>query len=167
MLGYALALRLTQEVLRHRLRGVDTTGRTAMPKTVKAAGGGKRYALGMRTTRETRERMEAAAIANGRSLAQEVEARLEASFRQEDAFGGADARRMAILAGAAFITAARGGDWRTDPVAYTNGVAGVLDALLIGFPNGDVRELAIEALIGRLLSRLHREKREPAQEAAA
>jgi hypothetical protein len=45
---------------------------------------GKRYPLNMRTTRELRERIIAAAHASGRSLVQEVEYRLERSFQLED-----------------------------------------------------------------------------------
>jgi hypothetical protein len=45
---------------------------------------GKRYPLNMRTTRELRERIIAAAHASGRSLVQEVEYRLERSFEKED-----------------------------------------------------------------------------------
>jgi uncharacterized protein (DUF1778 family) len=44
----------------------------------------KRYPLNMRTTRELRERIEAAAHASGRSLVQEVEYRLTQSFVSED-----------------------------------------------------------------------------------
>jgi hypothetical protein len=39
-------------------------------------------------------------------------------------------------------------------------VAGVLDALLIGFPNGEDKARQLEALVGRLLSRLAREKKQ-------
>ncbi len=45
---------------------------------------GKRYPLNMRTTFETRQRLEQAAIDSGRSLAAEAEARLEQSFRDQD-----------------------------------------------------------------------------------
>jgi hypothetical protein len=55
-----------------------------MPRTIKGSDGGKRYPLNMRTTREMRERLEASARASGRSLAQEVEIRLEQSFRVDD-----------------------------------------------------------------------------------
>lgn len=48
----------------------------------KAPGDGKRWPLNMRTTRELRDRLEQAATASGRSLAQEVEMRLEKSFWQ-------------------------------------------------------------------------------------
>jgi hypothetical protein len=50
----------------------------------KRAPKGKRYPLNMRTTRELRDRIEAAAHASGRSLVQEVEYRLENSFRMND-----------------------------------------------------------------------------------
>lgn len=45
--------------------------------------GGKRHALHLRTTRELREQIGAAAEASGRSMAQEVEFRLERSFDVE------------------------------------------------------------------------------------
>jgi predicted HicB family RNase H-like nuclease len=52
------------------------------PKTVR--GKGKRYPLNMRTTKELRDRLEAAAKRSGRSLVQEVEYRLGMSFAEED-----------------------------------------------------------------------------------
>jgi hypothetical protein len=45
---------------------------------------GKRHPLNMRTTKALRERLENAARESGRSLVQEVEHRLELSFRDED-----------------------------------------------------------------------------------
>jgi hypothetical protein len=54
-----------------------------MPRTVKGPEAGKRYALSMRTTKEVRERLEAVATANGRSLAQEVEYLLEKALAPE------------------------------------------------------------------------------------
>lgn len=73
-----------------------------MPRTMKAADGGKRYPLNMRTTKETRARLEQAAMASGRSLAQEVEARLERSFAEEDQFGGREILDKALLFAQAF-----------------------------------------------------------------
>jgi Arc-like DNA binding domain len=55
-----------------------------MPRKSKGVLPGKRYPLNMRTTKELRDRIEAAAMASGRSLVQEVEARLEQSFQRED-----------------------------------------------------------------------------------
>lgn len=55
-------------------------------------GDGKRYPLNMRTTKHLRDHLERAADESGRSLAQEVEYRLERSFEREaviiEAFGG-------------------------------------------------------------------------------
>lgn len=44
-------------------------------------GKGKRWPLNMRTTKNLREKISLAAYASGRSLTQEVEFRLELSFR--------------------------------------------------------------------------------------
>ena len=54
-----------------------------MPKTKRDENGGKRYPLNMRTTKATRDRLEKAAAESGRSMAQEVEFRLECSFWEE------------------------------------------------------------------------------------
>jgi uncharacterized protein (DUF1778 family) len=58
-----------------------------MPRTIRSAGGGKRYPLSLRTTQELRQRLEAAAGASGRSLAQEVEFLLDRALapRRRDA----------------------------------------------------------------------------------
>ena len=62
-------------------------GRPALPPTE-----GKRVPLNMRTTLDTRAKLEKAAKESGRSLAQEIEFRLEQSFRDKaaliEAFGG-------------------------------------------------------------------------------
>ena len=55
-----------------------------MPPKSKRVLPGKRYPLNMRTTRELRDKIEEAAMASGRSLVQEVEFRLEQSFRREE-----------------------------------------------------------------------------------
>ena len=57
-----------------------------MPRTVKALDGGKRYPLNMRTTKETRDRLEKAAADSGRSLAQELEFQLERVFHYDHVF---------------------------------------------------------------------------------
>ena len=58
-----------------------------MPARAKLPPGkGKRTPLNMRTTRELRERLEREAADSGRSLAQEVEARLERSFANDVTF---------------------------------------------------------------------------------
>jgi TraY domain len=51
-----------------------------MPKRAPTLGDGKRSPLNMRTTKDLREKLEKAAGKSGRSLVQEVEARLEQSL---------------------------------------------------------------------------------------
>lgn len=50
-------------------------------KTIRKAG--KRFPLNMRTTKKMRTQLERAASSSGRSLCQEVEIRLEQSFRDD------------------------------------------------------------------------------------
>jgi hypothetical protein len=57
-------------------------------RKTKAPAKGKRYPLNMRTTLELRQKIEDAAKLSGRSLVQEVESRLEHSFRTEALYGG-------------------------------------------------------------------------------
>lgn len=63
-----------------------------MPKTLAGARSPKRPPLSLRTTEALRKRLEENALLSGRSLAQEVEFRLERSFAEPDvlarAFGG-------------------------------------------------------------------------------
>jgi hypothetical protein len=81
----------------------------------------------MRTTRELRERLEREAADSGRSLVQEVEFRLERSFRDEDtlieAFGGRDTCDVLRVMGsvAAQIKTRKGktaADWKTGLAIY-------------------------------------------------
>jgi hypothetical protein len=44
----------------------------------------KRFPLSLRTTKELRQKLERASAQSGRSLAQEIETRLERSFHQEE-----------------------------------------------------------------------------------
>jgi hypothetical protein len=155
---YAAGQKLTSSTLRALLRKTAGREHRQMPKTAKGEGGGKRHPLNMRTTKETRDRLEAVAIANGRSMAQEVEARLERSFQQEAVLGGPEMARVTFLMAANFAVAAGDSGWTGDPIKYGNGVAAVLDALLREFPNGPEKRLAVEAIASRVLSRLAQEK---------
>lgn len=117
-----------------------------MPKTVKGAGGGKRYPLNMRTTKETRERLEAAAAANGRSLAQEVETRLEQSFADQERFGGPEMLDIVNVMAGAFLRGGKLGardsqhpewtpaEWMSDLFCYHVAVRSVTDALIAAEP---------------------------------
>jgi hypothetical protein len=63
-------------------------------KSTKTRGVGKRYPLNMRTTKEVRVLLERAAARSGRSLVQEVEHRIDSSFRDDmlfKAIGGTQA----------------------------------------------------------------------------
>jgi hypothetical protein len=90
-----------------------------MPKTVTSEG--KRHPLNMRTTEDIREKLENAAAVSGRSLAQEVEYRLERSFAETDiiarAFGGKSHADFikAIGLGLQIVAAKMGKDSWADP----------------------------------------------------
>ena len=60
------------------LPGRRPRGRPALPPEA-----GKRHPLGIRTTAELKKKIEAAAAESGRSIAQEIELRLERSFDQD------------------------------------------------------------------------------------
>lgn len=141
-----------------------------MPRTLKGTGlasvGGKRFPLNLRTTQEIREQLEEAARMSGRSLAQEIETRVEQTFRRDAAYGGPEGWRLSRSMAASFLNAAEGAeDWTSDSIAYARGVAAVLDTLLVTMPEDDNRDLAIEGLVGRVLSRLAREKMQPRPQA--
>ena len=56
------------------VKGVKRQGRRGRPPL--APGEGKRYPIGVRTTKQLKERLEQARLESGRSLAQEIEHRL-------------------------------------------------------------------------------------------
>ncbi len=60
------------------LKSKRKRGRPRLPR-----GEGKRHPLNMRTTKDVRDRLEAVATESGRSLAQEVEFRVQKSFSNE------------------------------------------------------------------------------------
>ncbi len=89
-------------------------GRPALPPEE-----GKRHPLNVRTTKELREKLDAAIRQSGRSLTQEIELRLERSFRDEEGFGGKENYALfKMMGGAADVIQARTGklwmaDWDT------------------------------------------------------
>jgi hypothetical protein len=138
-----------------------------MPRTVRGSGDGKRVPLSFRTTPRIRELLLEAATASGRSLAQEVEYRLESTFSHDRAFGNAELRRLTLAMAIAFERAARfnatnGKDWTEDLDSYFAGMVAVLDTLLINAPAtpGDAARmleklnLVVEALKSSFLTRL-------------
>jgi hypothetical protein len=60
----------------------------------------KRHSLGIRTTKKLKDALQRAADLSGRSVAQEIEFRLEQSFEVEKAFGGRETQKvLRMLAG--------------------------------------------------------------------
>jgi hypothetical protein len=132
-------------------------------KARKARTAGKRHPLNMRTTKEIRDRLERAAATAGRSLAQEVEHRLDRSFVDDGGFGSLELKRFAVLMAVAFDTAgslhapqgAQIQEWIRNPDCYRAAMFGVIEALLIGMPEATPDDviLQFESLKGRLMSR--------------
>ncbi len=87
-------------------------------------GEGKRHPLNMRTTKEIRERLEAAARASGRSLAQEAEFRLQQSFGRDEimaeTWGGTAALQvwLACASAAKALAVKNGVGWLDDPLTF-------------------------------------------------
>jgi hypothetical protein len=107
----------------------------------------------LRLRRELRERLEAAAAQRGVSLNGEIAHRLERSFSDDEAGGGAEVRELARVWAAAFLRGGslgararspdRGigspptwpvGEWITDPFAFRAAVYAANDALLMTAP---------------------------------
>lgn len=125
-----------------------------MPKRTEPQGDAKRYPLNMRTTRETRERLESAAKANARSLAQEVEYRLQRSFddtdivtRHDEMQHGRDVVGFLMLAEEVMTSAGRLAameqgkrerSWLSDPYAYDQAVKAFMDVAEHLRPPGDI-----------------------------
>lgn len=68
-----------------------------MPKTATPSKDGKRHPLNMRTTKDMRDRLERAAVESGRSLAQEVEYRLDRSFVDDSLFSSREMHLWAVM----------------------------------------------------------------------
>lgn len=112
-----------------------------MPRTTAPKGEGKRYPLNMRTTKETRDKLAAAASESGRSLAQEVEFRINRSFVDDEMFSSHAVRLWAILMADEFhkagIQAARYEDvpaddrsWMQNTRCFTQATFAVMDRML-------------------------------------
>jgi Arc-like DNA binding domain len=103
-------------------------GRPALPDEM-----GKRYSLGIRTTRELRDALKAVADLSGRSVAQEIELRLEQSFDTEKAYGGP--RLAAAFRWLAALAASRSAEFGKDVFSDYGTAASILEdwygALLI------------------------------------
>ena len=109
---------------------------------------------GLRLKEQLRARLEEAARDHGVSLNAEIVARLGDALHQETMFGGPDMAGMVFTLAAHFAVATDGEDWRSDPITYSRGVAGLLDVLIRDMPAGPDKRLAIEAIVSQLLTRL-------------
>lgn len=79
--------------------------------------GKKRWILSIRTTADGRQRLVDSADANGRSLSEEIEARLQQTYQSDDAMGGFQNAAFVNLLGATIreAEAQTGKCWRSDP----------------------------------------------------
>src|SRR5438045_2177725 len=108
--------------------GKGTTPRSGTPggRPALPPGSGKRHALGIRTTEVLKARIESAARASGRSVAQEIEHRLERSLDQEadEATYGSQGNALLWLIGRQLRAAASiraipvESDWLNDAGAF-------------------------------------------------
>ena len=111
-----------------------------------------------------RAKLEKAAKAGKVSLNNELVARVERSFSEDEAFGGPELRRIAILMAATFAIAGQASapdeqpeQWLKNPAAYISGMAGVLRALMVGVSSQDT-PLAAEALKSVFLTEIAKRK---------
>ncbi len=86
-----------------REEGSHMATRKKTPKAKPAKRGDRRKTTSTRITPETRAKLEATAAQSGRSLAQEIEFRLEQSFEGDEAFGGRQLRALFSLFGYAAV----------------------------------------------------------------
>lgn len=80
----------------------------------------KRAAIAVRTTPAIKERLQAAAAERGRSITQEVEARIEESFEAQDLLGGVETRQAfsAVAAQIKRMQDATGKHWLADVATH-------------------------------------------------
>jgi hypothetical protein len=108
-----------------------------MPRAANATSEtGRRYPLNMRTTKALRDKLDQAKSASGRSLLQEVEHRVENSFRMDELFGGAEMRRVVFLMAAAVQAGQHSAgpdvppkEWLQQPAATITAIANVVHVL--------------------------------------
>jgi hypothetical protein len=130
-------------------------GRPALP-----AEEAKRHPLGIRTTKKLKDLLQRAADSSGRSVAQEIEFRLEQCFSLETILGGQEA----LLPAAAFALAGQhvaevsghpAAEWRNDRHCYEEAMLALLEVLWRQHPApSDIpwqaRRYWLERAIGRL-----------------
>ena len=134
-----------------------TRGRPPLPDSIR-----KRDSVTIRTRGDLKAQLEQSAAAHQLSVSEEVARRLERSFSEQAALGGPEMQRLAYHMVAAFalpaqLSARDKQNWINDQDGYRAGAIGVCDALFQGLSDEDAA-LAIEALKGRLLTRIAQAK---------
>jgi hypothetical protein len=129
-----------------------------MPKQSKPEG--KRYAIGLRTTKNLKDDLDAAAEESGRSLAQEVEHRLEMSFlREREIYGNPETEALlkTLAMTIRFVESATRKRWIDDGDTAAQAVAavqGVIQALGI-VPRPLLQEKLAQLNEGRFANHLN------------
>jgi hypothetical protein len=102
-----------------------------------------------------RAALDEAAREAGISVNNEIVQRLDRSLHVERVLGGRETARLGFAMAAAFVAATEGKEnWSSDPVAYTAGVTAVIGMLIRSVPQGPDRPLAIDGVVGGLLTTL-------------
>ena len=98
--------------------------------------------LGLRVKEPLRARLEREAKRNDRSMNAEITSRLEESFTKQDAAGGPELQRIALMmatsfhhAGDLFSKGKPPAEWLRDPECFREAVFGVVNALILVMPN--------------------------------
>jgi hypothetical protein len=112
----------------------------------------------LRMPEPLREAVEESAKRSGNSLNTEIVQRLEQSVRQDRQFGDSELSRLAFTLAAYFAVATQGEDWRNAPIVYAKGATAVFAELIRGMPSGADKKLAIEGIVGSLLTLLAQAK---------
>jgi hypothetical protein len=135
------------------------TRRGRPPKTL---GEAKRAQFNTRLRPSLKAALDAAARANGRSVSEEVEARLEQSLTLETFLGGRDALIMAATFALAGQRAAEHeghpewglAQWRQDPVCYETAILAVAKSLWLQHPDQDGIKWSWREWVSRLSGQL-------------
>lgn len=147
-------------------QGQKTRGRPALP-----IGRGKRHAVGIRTTKEIKDLLQRAANSSGRSVAQEIEFRLERSFDRQGLLGeglilayGREAGDMIRIMAREFARNGRIGaqiargeppkpsdDWLDNAFGYDQGARAVICLLERLRPPGDPKLPTTDAATAQAL----------------
>jgi hypothetical protein len=129
-------------------------GRPALPEAERRSRN-----LTFRSRRNLRKKLQEAAAANGRSVSEEIEWRLDRSFDHDEIFGGAEIRDIALTIAARFrdggnLTASLSdkprrsvATWIKDPHCFRGAFVAVLDGLLQRFPNRNLDETTYASIM--------------------